>query len=582
MEPHLDFRNTNALWGSVMVETLVRCGLSHAVISPGSRSTPLAMAFARHPGVHSIPVLDERSASYLALGLAKQLRRPVALVCTSGTAGANYFPAVIEAAESGEPLLVLTADRPPEMRSCASGQTIDQQKLYGKFPVWQHEMSVPEASVERLRYLRQTTRHAWDRATTGGPVHLNCPFRDPLPPLPDGSATHLANAGIDAAFFDSSAAIATPRAEWAVPQEWLAARRGILVAGPVVPRDAGTHTRKLARLSESLGWPLLADALSPIRHHDAGVPLVCGFEAFLRSPELARSLAPDVIVSIGGWPISKTLREWVGALGVPVWIVTPSDRNLDALHTRATRVGAAIEDVVIPAARESDAADRTWLANWHSAEAAVQRHYSTAFANVSGLFEPKISRELAAMLAPETAIFVANSMPVRDVEYFWPVMDRRHRMLFSRGANGIDGTLSTAVGIAHGGRPTVLLTGDLALLHDSNGLLHLPHFRGSLTVILINNNGGGIFEHLPVAQFEPPFEKFWATPQATDFARLAEAHGASHVAVKDWAHLRELAGNPVPGIRILEIRTDRKRDAEFRRRLFASAKEKAEDAMPPA
>ena len=195
------------------------------------------------------------------------------------------------------------------------------------------------------------------------------------------------------------------------------------------------------------------------------------------------------------------------------------------------------------------------------------------------LIEPKLSHELPTLLANATALFVANSMPVRDLEYFWPAGQRGHRVYFNRGANGIDGTLSTALGIAHGGTPTALLTGDLAFLHDSNGLLHLPNFRGSLTVFLINNRGGGIFEHLPIANYEPPFEKFWATPQATNFAALAAAHGAAHVLVKDWDHLRELASNPASGVRILEIATDRKRDTEFRRGIFREAAASAEAAL---
>jgi 2-succinyl-5-enolpyruvyl-6-hydroxy-3-cyclohexene-1-carboxylate synthase len=575
MEPHLDFRNTNALWGSVLVETLVRCGLSHAVISPGSRSTPLTTAFARHPAVDSIPVLDERSAAFLALGLAKQTRLPVALVCTSGTAGANYFPAVIEASESGVPLLVFTADRPPEMRDCASGQTIDQHRLYGNFPVWQHEFAVPEASVAMLRYLRQMVRHAWERASAGGPVHLNCPFRDPLPPLPDGTATALAAAKIEASFFDWPAPVAAQHTAWIVPQAWFDEPRGIIVTGPVVARDAETFARKVAELSKALGWPVLADALSPVRHHECGTQPVCGFEAIVRSKELTQARAPRAIVSIGGWPVSKNLREWIGGLDTPVWVVSPSKKNLDAMHTRATHIAASIEDATVPGSMGSG----EWLARWQAAEAAVQEYFDDAFAAVHDLFEPKIARELPSMIAAGTPVFVASSMPVRDVEYFWPAGDGRHRMFFNRGANGIDGTLSTALGIAHGGGPTVLLTGDLALLHDTNGLLHTPHVRGSLTVVLINNRGGGIFEHLPIAQFEPPFEKFWATPQAVDFATLAEAHGAAHVYVKDWKHLRELVANPVTGVRILEIVTDRKRDAAFRRQLLNAASEQAERAV---
>jgi 2-succinyl-5-enolpyruvyl-6-hydroxy-3-cyclohexene-1-carboxylate synthase len=232
---------------------------------------------------------------------------------------------------------------------------------------------------------------------------------------------------------------------------------------------------------------------------------------------------------------------------------------------------ASIEDLSLP----ERVGKGDYVARWHAAESAVQKCFDEAFAAVRDLVEPKVARELPSMLAPGTPVFVASSMPVRDMEYFWPAGGRRHRMFFNRGANGIDGTLSTALGVAHGGEPAVLLTGDLALLHDSNGLLHTPHFRGSLAVVLINNRGGGIFEHLPIAQFDPPFEKFWATPQAVDFAKLAEAHGAAHIRVKDWDHLRELVANPVAGIRILEVATDRKRDATFRRQLLNAAAEAA-------
>jgi 2-succinyl-5-enolpyruvyl-6-hydroxy-3-cyclohexene-1-carboxylate synthase len=573
MEPQLDFRNTNALWGSVLVETLVRCGLKHAIISPGSRSTPLTTAFVRHPAVESIPVLDERSAAFLALGLAKQTRLPVALVCTSGTAGANYFPAVIEASESGVPLLVFTADRPPEMRDCASGQTIDQQRLYGNFPVWQHELAVPAASMELLRYLRQTIRHAWMRAASGVPVHLNCPFRDPLPPVEDKSTNVLTP--FTAAFFDTPSAVEVCDRAWQAPQPWLDEPQGIIVAGPCVPRDAAAHARKAVELSEALGWPLLADALSPVRHHSGGAKLVCGFEAMFRSERVKKSLSPRAVIAIGGWPVSKNLREWIGELEIPVWMVSPEEKNLDAMHTRATHVSAALEGLTVPVRKGST----EWPARWHAAEVEVQKHFNEVFAETSGLVEPKVSRELAKVLAPGAPLFVASSMPVRDVEYFWPAGDGRHRMFFNRGANGIDGTLSTALGVAHGGEPTVLLTGDLALLHDSNGLLHVPHFRGSLTVVLINNHGGGIFEHLPIAQFEPPFEKFWATPQVVDFALLAEAHGVAHFHVKDWKHLRELVAKPMAGIRILEVATDRKRDAAFRRQLLNAAAAQAECAL---
>ncbi len=284
--PVLDFRNTNTLWCSVLVETLVRMGLRQVVTAPGSRSTPLTTAFARHPRIEAVPVLDERSAAFFALGLARQHCRPTALVCTSGTAAANFLPAVIEAHESGVPLLVFTADRPPEMRACASGQTIDQQKLYGDYVTFYHELAVPEAAVERLRYVRQTVVHAFERTQHpfAGPVHLNVPFRDPLAPVTDGLASKLRRRLDPETFF---AAVAPPRRA-TVPRVAFrpsAEARGLIVAGPTQPADPAAYAKAVSRLAARLGWPVLADGLTPLRgradpnglliqHYDAVLLLV--------------------------------------------------------------------------------------------------------------------------------------------------------------------------------------------------------------------------------------------------------------------------------------------------------------------
>lgn len=569
MSATLDFRNTNALWGSVLVETLVRVGVREAVVSPGSRSTPLTIAFARHPGIEAIPVLDERSAAFLALGLAKQHHRPVVLLCTSGTAGANYFPAIIEAQESGTPLLVITADRPPEMRDCASGQTIDQQKLFGSHVNFYHELAVPEASLAMLGYLRQTMAHAVTRARlpAPGPVHLNAPFRDPLPPLADESTRELAGK-IDEAFFlhlGQPAPVASTTVNWTLSP----ARRGVIVAGPAAPADAAGYAASVAALAKKLGWPLLADALSPVRSRVPAASVVSCYDAILREPTLARSLAPEFVLCLGGWPTSKILRGWLETSEAEVLLVSPGAANRDALHGRARQLTAAVESFVVSGAEQGDLEYREqWLRAEHRARAEIDERLEQE----TGLFEPKACWLLARHLPERTPVFVASSMPVRDVEYFWPANERAHAVWFNRGANGIDGTLSTALGVAHGGAPAVLLTGDLALLHDANGFLLRPKFRGSLTIVLINNRGGGIFEHLPVAQFEPPFEEFFATPQEVDFAQLCAAHGVDHVAVRDWPHFVGLIADlPERGLRVLELRTDRKRDAVRRKALLASA-----------
>ena len=675
--PALDFCNTNSLWCSVIVETLARLGLRQAVICPGSRSASLTFAFARHPQVEAIPVLDERSAGFFALGLARQHHRPVALLCTSGTAAAGFLPAIIEAHESGVPLLVFTADRPPEMRECGSGQTIDQQKFYGGYVNYYHELAVPEAKVELLQYARQSTAYAFERAQFpfAGPVHLNAPFRDPLPPVEDGLAERLKEQ-IDPETFFAHVAPATPpptaessaglrpalslamanlsslavlpdaggRARppgapritdgpavrpYRQADQWdQIARfsRGVIVAGPAQPADPEAYCAAVARIAAALGWPVLADGLNPLRNHAAENPLlVINYNAVLRSAALAARLKPEAVLGLGDWPTSKQLRQWLQGADAETWIVAADSRNHDPLHGRTRHLRCSIEalannlaslggtglppggtvvspvipkdmggtpmpqqsdtgkmlmrpdpQAVLPGGRERTAYASEWLRADQAAGIALDARFST----LDHFFEGSVSRLLSESLPPGTPVFVASSMPVRDVEFFWKASDRGCRLYFNRGANGIDGTLSTALGMAHGNRPAVALTGDLALLHDTNGFLLRPKLRGSLTIVLINNRGGGIFEMLPVAKFDPPFEEFFAMPQEVDFARLCSAYGASHVLVRDGAHLAQLiSALPEAGLRVLEVRTDRKRDAALRRELFGAAAHAAEAAI---
>ncbi len=566
--PILDFRNTNALWCSVLVETLVRSGVCEAVTSPGSRSTPLTSALARHPGIEATPVLDERSAAFFALGRAKRGGRPVVLVCTSGTAAANYLPAIVEAHESGVPLLVFTADRPPELRDCASGQTIDQQKLFGGHVGFYHELAVPEPRLELLQYLRQTIAHACAQAATfaPGPVHLNAPFRDPLAPVEDASAVAL-RPELDERFFQHL----TPAQPRPLPAEWTppATGRGVIVAGPASPADPAAYAREVGRIARTVGWPVLADALSPVRHHAReGVCVVAHYDALLRDERIAEALRPAAVLCLEGWPTSKVLRSWVARSAAEVTLISRHPDNRDGLHQRTRPIVADLATLAINAVRpESEYVDR-----WAAAEAAAATRIARALEPAPTGFEPAATWVLAHSLPEATPVFVASSMPVRDVEYFWPQNRRRAQLFFNRGANGIDGTLSTALGVAHGGEPAVLLTGDLSFLHDTNGLLLRPQFRGSLTVVLIDNNGGGIFEHLPVAQFEPPFETFFATPQQVDFAALCAAYGVGYLPITGWPQLaEELRALPAEGLRVLHVRTDRKHDAARRKALLDAA-----------
>jgi 2-succinyl-5-enolpyruvyl-6-hydroxy-3-cyclohexene-1-carboxylate synthase len=535
------------------------------------------MALATHLDVDAVPILDERSAAFFGLGVAKRTGLPVVLVCTSGTAGANYYPAVIEARESRVPLLVLTADRPPELRDCASGQTIDQQKLFGDFPNWYAELASPLPELTMLRYLRQTLTQAWNRALfpTAGPVHLNCPCRDPLPPLPDGSAAHLEGL-LDESFFSgihprqpASRTVASSESIEPVQNTWTGCDRGLIVAGPAQPTDPEAYCQAVAALSRHLNWPVLAEGLSPLRNFAELIPnLVSTYDAILRQPQWSEELAAEQVIQIGPLPTSKVLRQWLDQTNSQRWVLDAGVSNLDPLHGSTTHLPFSVEQLA-PSLGEAQPSPSAYSETWLSLEQKVRHHLDSAFSDMEHIFDSKVPWMMARHLPQETPVMIANSLPIRDVEWFWPPSNGRIRLFCNRGANGIDGTLSTALGIAHQGPPTVLLTGDLALLHDTNGWLSLPRLQGHLTVILINNHGGGIFEMLPVAKFDPPFEDFFATPQTVDFNHLCAAYGVNYERVQSWKQLQAcLSFLPERGVRVLEVRCDRKQSQLIRQKLL--------------
>ncbi|MEH1858337.1 MAG: 2-succinyl-5-enolpyruvyl-6-hydroxy-3-cyclohexene-1-carboxylic-acid synthase [Nostoc sp.] len=563
------YRNVNQLWAYILTETLKRLGLTCAIICPGSRSTPLAIAFAQQaPEIEAISILDERSAAFFALGQAKATRRPVVLVCTSGTAGANFYSAVIEASYSRVPLLILTTDRPPELRDCHSGQTVDQLRLYGNYPNWQTELALPSADLGMLAYLRQTVIHSWERAQTPtkGPVHLNIPFRDPLAPVPDGTdLSYLQSQFHPEDFF---AAITNPcpmpHAPCPMPKEWKECDRGIIIAGVAQPSQPEEYCRAIAQLSQTLKWPVLAEGLSPVRNYAELNPyLISTYDLILRNQQLAKQLAPEMVIQVGEMPTSKELRTWINATQPRRWVIDKSDQNLDPLHGRTTHLRISVEDIKAEEINLSFSSD--YLQQWCDAEAKVRLVVDQTMGKIDQVIESKAAWLISQILPPGTPLFIANSMPVRDVEYFWKPNNLGVRSHFNRGANGIDGTLSTALGIAHRQQSSVMLTGDLALLHDTNGFLIRNKFVGHLTIVLINNNGGGIFEMLPIAKFDPPFEEFFGTPQDIDFAQLCATYNVQHELITSWQQLQQRL-NPLPtqGIRVLELQTNRKKDAQWR------------------
>ncbi len=573
----IGFRNINELWASIFTETLQRLGLNCAVICPGSRSTPLTVAFAQSNAIEVIPILDERSAAFFALGRAKVTGLPVAVVCTSGTAGANFYSAVVEANLSRVPLLLLTADRPQELRNCHSGQTIDQLRLFGSYPNWQTELAIPRATMEMLAYLRQTTIYAFEQTLypVSGAVHLNIPFRDPLPPIRDDSDVNLGFLESLKSSFNSEeffAAVADKyqrtinHSQIPIPQKWLETKRGIIIAGVAQPQRSQKYCTAIAQLAQKLRFPVLAEGLSPVRNYASlNKNIISTYDSILRNSHLATQLIPEVVIQIGEMPTSKVLRKWLIENNSLRWIIEPSNQNIDALHGRVVHLRVNVEEM-----RWGDGEIGRWgdtyLDLWLSAETQVREKMDQTLAEKTDLFEGKAAWLLSQVLPPQTPLFIANSMAVRDVEFFWKPNNLGIKAFFNRGANGIDGTLSTALGIAHRQQSSVILTGDLALLHDTNGFLIRNKFIGHLTIVLINNNGGGIFEMLPISDFEPPFEELFATPQNIDFAQLCQTYGVKHELITSWKELHTKL-NPLPnkGIRVLEIRTNRKESAKWRK-----------------
>ena len=537
-----------------LVDELVRCGVRTAVTSPGSRSTPLVLALVRDGrlGCHSL--IDERCAGFFALGVAKATGMPAVLACTSGTAAANYLPAVVEAYEAGVPLLVLTADRPPELRDVGAGQAIDQIKLYGRAAKWFVEVGNHEAAPQRLRWLRSLAcRAVWtaldDRP---GPVHLNLPFRDPL--VPPGELP----------------GDATGRADGA-PRLWRSRRPGVPGAGasmrtgrrPLVvagrlERRPGEEDRgaTVAALAQRLGAPLLADPLSGARR---GATAVAHYDALLRDEAFAAGALPDWVLRVGDLPTSKPLRRWLAALPEEVEQVALEPEGVwhdpDGVLARIVSPGEPIE------AAETEAG---WLERWREADDAARFALDTELRR--RLSEPLVANHLATTLPADAVLVVASSMPVRDVEAFAPVRDDPPRVLANRGANGIDGTVATALGVAavHDG-PVVLLIGDVALVHDLGGLAALARAHRPLTIVLVDNGGGGIFDALPVAAATDAFEEHVATPTGIDFAAAAAMAGIAYRLVEAPQHLR-----PAFETTLLHVRTDRAESLALRRRCVAA------------
>jgi 2-succinyl-5-enolpyruvyl-6-hydroxy-3-cyclohexene-1-carboxylate synthase len=549
-------------------------GAVAAYLCPGSRSTPLALALTGTTLPRHV-VIDERSAAFQALGHAKVARRPVLLVCTSGTAGAHLLPAIAEAHHARVPLIVLTADRPPEQRAWGAAQTMEQRTLYQGFTRWCEEAPAPVGLAGEPAYAAALARRALAEAMgpAPGPVHLNLPFREPLLPLAPMSL------GIPSAAPCRSHDVRENRhctgiADAVLTRELAVVGRGVLLLGPD-SAEPGVAAA-LADAARTLGWPVIADPASGLRGDPAlsGV-LIEHADLLLRAEACATSLAPELVVRLGGLPTSKALAQWlVRHDSVRLWLLDPAGGWRDPTH-RAERVlrmslasfCASAAEVLIPAAPD-------WLEDWHHCQAATRAALEQALASETTFGAPQLTRALWQALPEDALLLVGNSMPIRDLDAYAGQRATALQALGQRGVNGIDGLVSVALGAAAAHRgPVVLYCGDITLLHDVAGLLAARLAGADLTIICLNDDGGGIFEHLPVAQAIPraDFEALYALPHGMDLAALATGLGWKGVRVRDEAGFRAALGLALAGGRhLIEIAVDRAANTALRQRLVAA------------
>ncbi|HET9119847.1 MAG TPA: 2-succinyl-5-enolpyruvyl-6-hydroxy-3-cyclohexene-1-carboxylic-acid synthase [Solirubrobacterales bacterium] len=581
----MDPTNRNTALASALVEELARCGVRRAVVSPGSRSTPLAVALWREPQIEVSVILDERSAGFFALGSALATGRPAVVLCTSGSAAANLHPSIVEADEAGVPMLVVTADRPPELREIGAGQTIDQLKLYGDAVRWFCEVGTHEADDDGLLHFRSVACRGHACAVGDprpGPVHLNVPWREPLAPTPaEGQVSATDPLALEGRGDEPLHAVTagSPRADEALLDE-LAERiegepRALIVAGR---QGDAALAGPVAQLAAAAGYPILAEPTSQLRRgpHDRSL-VITAYDAIVRDRPVG--LQPELILRFGDLPTSKPLRQWLAAIeGLDQVVVDPYGDWREPTRRAATVLRAEpVATAHALAGRLSrlrpgaaTVAGSPFASGWLDAERGVREAVDGRLEALEELSEPGVWGALGRALRDGDSVFAASSMPVRDLEGFLRPGPEGVRFASNRGANGIDGLVSTAAGLAAGsGSRTWAVLGDLALFHDIGGLAAVRH-APELRLIVIDNSGGGIFHFLPqaAAMGEPEFEALLGTPTGRDPADAARLFDLS-VAIPETP--KELGDALAADARMIVVRTDRRRNLELHRELAEAA-----------
>ena len=582
----MDVTNRNTALASALAEELARAGVEHACVSPGSRSAPLALALWKEPGIRVWSQIDERCAGFFALGIAQATGRPAVVVTTSGTAGANVHPAVAEADEARVPLIVVTADRPPELRGRGAGQTIDQLKLYGGAVRWFCELGVAQADDTGLLHYRSAAVRAVaeTRGRPPGPVHLNVPLTEPLAPDPDPQGVtarrRLALEGRGPRpLTEVSEALgeAAPETVSALAQVLTECERGVILAGRSRAADLAEPTAALAR---ACGFPILAEPTSQLRcgEHDLD-HVVAPYDLLFR--DLPPELEPELVVRVGDMVTSKAVRTWLQSSDARQVVIDPDGAWNEPTATAELIARADPGPLFRSFAEQLEPRDgRTWLDTWLAAARAADLEVDSFFTELGDeLFEPRVHRDLSALLPEGSTVYVASSMPIRDLETFLPKTPRALRFLANRGANGIDGLVSSGLGAAAttDGRAFVV-TGDVGLYHDMNGLLATRRLGVDATVIVMNNGGGGIFDFLPIARYPDGYEELFGTPTGLDLEKVADLYGLRFTRVGSYAELPGALASPG----LVEIPLSRPRNVELHQELFRRTAEAAASAAARA
>ncbi|MGH3147345.1 MAG: 2-succinyl-5-enolpyruvyl-6-hydroxy-3-cyclohexene-1-carboxylic-acid synthase [Rubrobacter sp.] len=561
----------------MIVEELVRCGVDFFCVAPGSRSTPLVAALAENRESRKLVHFDERGTAFAALGYARATGLPAAWITTSGTAVANGLPAVVEAATDGVPMILLTADRPPELRQTGANQTIDQPDIFGDFVRWRFDLPAPDPAVDPAMVLTTLDQAAYRTGRAPqGPVHLNLMFREPFLPDPEDGADPLP---APASWMEGGGPYTRYAATKPAVDETeianlrdalLSTERGLIVAGRLASRKQGEAA---VRLADALGWPLLPDVSSQIRLGADSESLVANYDALLADETFAGTHEPEAVLHVGGRSLSKRLERFLSrSRPDPYVVVRENPFRLDPHHRVTHSVEADVVDFCAALARIAAEPGRAnpWTASWVEEARETEHRLDGALYATTGLSEPLVARLVSRNIPADHGLVVASSMPIRDVDTYAATDGAPVPVAANRGASGIDGTVATAAGFAMGlGKPVTLLIGDLALLHDLNSLALLRDLRA--VVVVLNNDGGGIFSFLPVSKHEEFFEPYFGTPQGVGFGPAAAMFGLGYeqpVTRRDFMEAYRAAYSR-DGSTLIEVKTDREENVALHRELLA-------------